>query len=79
MEWLLDWAKLLYDHSERAQRLRDQHVLLASDLMEPDERGENKVDVGYSPNITPTDISPALCAASYLVSAIEHKKEKPPP
>ena len=39
IEWLLDYAKLLYDHSERMQELSDQHVLLPSDLRERNQEG----------------------------------------
>ena len=63
MEWLLDYAKILYDHSERMQELTDQHVLLPSDLTRKKSRRSAAKNIGYSLGTRPANLSKALFSA----------------
>ena len=70
MEWLLDYAKLLYDHSERMQELSDQHVLLPSDLRELNQQGLEQKTLDIPLELDPLTFPRLYSQLSSLLTAL---------
>ena len=70
MEWLLDYAKILYDHSERMQELSDQHVLLPSDLREQNQEGLEQKALDIPLELDPLTFPRLYSQLSSLLTAL---------